>query len=225
MGKLHRPRSRHKPGAIEGIQRCFRLHASQPTRPRRLGIGAEHSHRTRQRQHIIPKAAQARHHRPRDTARPESLHLVSGSRDRPQSTGSDLADQLGNQERHTSGRAAARLHELRRRLHIQLLSQQIRDRGAAQRRWGDADHVRIAGQRHEHLLLRWALGRARSDHQRERQPLPPVRQIGKKPQRRTIGPMRVINRQQDGAVLEQIRGNPVQAMKNRENLVRGRLTD
>jgi hypothetical protein len=35
VGELHRPRGRHKPDAIEGIQRCLRLYSSQP--PARAG--------------------------------------------------------------------------------------------------------------------------------------------------------------------------------------------
>ena len=83
---------------------------------------------------------------------------------------------------------------------------------------GDAS---LLGQPGDHCLVLCGPGPglAHGKHQQHREPIQPAGQVRDEPQRRLIGPVQVIDRQQQRRLLRDTHGQPVQAVQHRERVL------
>ena len=224
---MHEPR---RPLALDqalGHQRGDRLGArvavqpGQPPGPPGGGRAAQHGDSAGRSQRGRGHPPQLQQHPARHRLRgqpPQVRHLGVGSR---QALGGQSVQQSPQQQRVPPGQFPAGLLERRRHRRAQHRAHQLRARGGAQRGQPQHGHGRLRSQpRDQGLVLRGPRpGLADGQDQQDRQALQPGRQMSHEPLRRLIGPVQVIDRQQQRRVLRDVGGQPVQAVQDRERVL------
>jgi hypothetical protein len=183
---------------------------------------AQHGHRTRELHGSLAGRAQAAQDRLRHPPRDDLLEALPARLRRRHALGARAGEKLTEEEgvsaggRPAGGRefrlgplAEHRSHErLRARLGERLGMQDLGNRvGHQVEQRGGA--VALFGAR-----------RARSDHEKDRKLLDPAGEVGEEAQRRYIGPVRVVDGEEERAAPGQVHRQPVEPMEDREGVAR-----
>ena len=137
--------------------------------------------------------------------------------------GGERARELGEQERVAAARLVRGAHELRVGLGGEQLAQDVAGRRGAERPGADRARDRLAGDRVDELQRGVGLGRSRRQDEQHRQLVEAAGEVLRVAQRRHVGPVRVVERDEQRAVGGDPRGQPVQAVQQREQLAARRL--
>ena len=159
--------------------------------------------------------------RVRDVPRAERLQERRRGRRRGHALGSERRAQLAEQERVALSGAMARRVELGIPL-AEPLGDQSRGRFGSERRRGQPQDGVLLDLGQE-LLRRAGAGGPPRDHHRDGQSLEPGREMREEPERRLVGAIGVVDREQERPAFAELGAEPVQPVERREHPVLGRL--
>ena len=148
-----------------------------------------------------------------DPCRRESPEAADGVRGGLQSLGCRGADELGRQERVPARRRADRGGKGRRHRRAHAGRDQAGDRRLAQRR--ELEDGLPVGQFGQRRVRRCGVWRPRGELDRERQVRDPPREVDGAAQGRRVGPLRVVDRDQERPTGGEARDEPIEAMEDR----------
>ena len=182
------------------------------------GAVAEDGHGARERHGPGGQAREAQQHDARDPARAErgdALRLARGRRD---PLGGDLAQQLAHQQRVAGGGEVAGGAEAGVGLVARRRPDPLAHRRVAQRRGAQRLGERVGDELGEDGARR-LVARPRADEDEDRQLLQAPDEEGQELQRRLVGPVRVVDGDEQRAAAGDVRGQPVEAVQARERRV------
>ena len=213
---------REQPGGDErvgGGRGALRGHPGERGRVPRLG-GLEDCERARQRRGLARQARKPRGHPARDGPRPER-----GDALRPRRVGRYALLRAGRRELlDEEWRPAGGLHrggsERRCRDGAEPLGQDPGHRRLAERTRADDGGAGVALEDAEHGVALAGLARSQGEHEREGELVQARAQEGEEAQRRGVGPVGVVDEQQQRALRGQVRAEPVEAVEHGEARVR-----
>jgi hypothetical protein len=183
-----------------------RLHQGQVRQGRRqveLDVVAEHRDRTGERLAPRPQPIERHPDRSRDGGRRHVGHATGIGGGEGDALRAQPTHEFTEQERVAARGIVARCRELGLDRAAVRGSQEALDAGDVE--GGRLEHIRpgLTAQLVEHRRNHGVLGGTRSDDQRDRQGVDATRQIRDESQRRLIGPMGVVDREQERTVIDE----------------------
>jgi hypothetical protein len=142
--------------------------------------------------------------------------------DRDEAFVGDRAHELAQEQRIAARFRVAGSAEVFIGIGREALAQKCGGRLNTQRRGPDHDGHRVGDDLGERPVLAGLLRLQASDH-RNRQPLDPRQQVSEPAQRRQIGPVQVIEHEQERPARGEVRGQPVETVQCRERRVAARI--
>ena len=144
--------------------------------------------------------------------------------DRGDFVGGHLAQELAQQERVAAGYLTTGVAEARIGSTTQPIGHERRDRAMAERRRPEDHGERVGGQRVDRLALDGRAGRAGGEGDEHRELVEPGGEELEEAQRAGVGAVGVVDRERGGRLLGEVRGQPVQRVKEAERGVARRLS-
>ena len=208
--------------AVGQPRRGRHLHARDRRRMAQLAAVAQHGQRLRQAERAGIKAPHPGDHPPPDPLQPPGQQLARIQLGQRPAAGLGRPQQLGQVQRI----AAARGVDGR----AQLVARPAADRRAHHRAHGALaqqrraqDRRRLRANRQQRCSHRRRIARPQRNQQPGRQPLQPRREVSQPAQRGLIGPVRVVDDDQQRPAGREVGHQPVQAMQHRKRTAAGRL--
>jgi hypothetical protein len=181
---------------------------------------AEHGHGARDRNGVGRQPRQPQQDGARHRAGPDLAHRRRTGRARGDTVVLERGQQVTEEQRVAARRLAARRGEARIRV-AEPRRHELGHRGLAERRRPHGLAQRVAGDLRDQRRVGPRLGGAQGRRHQHRRTLQPAHQVGHEAQRRPVAPLQVVEREQHGALLDQIQHRPVEAVQHGERALRG----
>jgi hypothetical protein len=198
---------------VGGVPRGGRLEVGVGARGGELDALAEHGDRLCQRAARRVEPAQPREDAAADRARADLVHLAGGGGDRQHAGGRELVGQLAQQERVAARGAPAGGHERLLGWHPEAGLDELGDPAAGQRRRRERVDRLVHLQRSEQLSAAAALLRAHGGDHARRDAVQAPEQVQQPAHGRPVGPLQVVDAQQQRPGRRQLDGQPVEAVQ------------
>jgi hypothetical protein len=183
-----------------------------------LGVVAEDRDRARDARRVVGQAHEPHRHRAQDRFGRERADALGVVGRRPEALGLDRADELAEQKAVALGHAPAgvgeRLVGRRQRRRHELAAGGARQRARSHRVAG-----RVRRDLAEQVVGRAGLAQAPCEHDRHAHRADALQQVEHEPQRRAVGPVRAVDRDQRGPRLGEVRQQPEEAVDDRVGAV------
>lgn len=207
---------------VRGCGGLLMLEPSEVGGLTQLRSGAQCGDRAHQRTGRRPKPFDPRAHFAAYRRDPQVGYSRGVRHDRAEAVGRCSGQELSQVKRISPARGVAHVHELLGRLlpkgRARNLSRRVETQGPRTSHFGNRRLMYCA----KHVAGRSRHGRPPGNNDRRANPLDPPRQVRDEPQRRGVGPMHVVNGQQQRATIRQVGAQPVQATQRRGRGIGGR---
>ena len=185
----------------------------------KLASVAENRRRSGDRDRVWWQAAEADRDRSGDRARAKPEHGLGVRAGRLESFLSDRVEQCTHEQRVPARGNGDGGAERLSRLEPESRAGELRDRGKRQRSRLDDQGRRVGEQLVEQRRVVALLGRSRRGDNDERKPLQPTHEVPQPVQRRSVGPVQVVDDQAGRLQVGEVRGQPVEPVLDREGRV------
>ena len=190
--------------------------SGQRRRQRQLRVVAQHGRGPRHRHRVPALPCEPHEHGTRGGPRGEFLDPGQVRDVRRHALGAQRLEQLGEQQRVAPGRLVPGVRE-------GLVRSQELGRGAlAQRERVHGDRERITDDLRQQVRARVPLDRPDAAEDRDGQAVEPADQVGQVAQRGLVGPLQIVDGEQDRRGLREVEGQPVEPVQDRERRVLAR---
>jgi hypothetical protein len=202
-----------------GRRRLPRIEHGERSREVELRLVAEDGDGARQRLRRRAEPPESLENEPRQPLGLEIAHTRRATRSRLDPLGLERVEQLLEEERIPAARDVHGAQELRRGLGLDGRAQNLCDTvcGQARRPHDDGGRVGLELRDERRVGARLARSNRRGDD--DRKPVEPPREVRQEAQRRSVAPLEVVDDEERGRPLGDVRGQPVEAVKRRERRI------
>ena len=179
---------------------------------------AQDGHRSRDRERVGRQPREAHADRARDGSRADGAHEPRAGGERSHAVGLERARELADEQRVAARRGQACLDERGLRSLPEPVADQAGDAARAQRAGADELRRRLADRAEQVVVDIGFAGADRCQHEHG-EILDAAREIGQQPQRRTVGPLQVVDGEQQRALRGEVEDRPEEAVQRGEATV------